>query len=124
MQKEERHTRSDGSLRNTIFTLKSGFFVEISWHAGNHKWSGEFFKDAMNSKDVIHGQVFSKRRRDIPKMLRLAIAEELNPAIRNIRHRLQGWGWREVSPQVGQSLVGEFHNKLPLVKEWSQRRKK
>jgi len=50
--------------------------IEISWDDSARRWCGEFFKDAIHAKDVIHGQVFGDTRRSILGMLRLEIARK------------------------------------------------
>lgn len=65
-------------------------FVEIYLHKGKGTWAGELYWLRPDTKEPSWVQVFSLRQRDIPRLLRVARAEKLNPKLKEVTERMRG----------------------------------
>lgn len=89
-------------------TLSSGHILEIGWHFGRQKYCVSIYHptkaqepDCWNAET----QFFGDSPREVLSGARLAIAEEINPEIREVRRRVQGG--RKTDGQLGGLNLGE-----------------
>lgn len=68
-----------------VFRFTNGPWVWVYWHHGRQSWAGEYSLDG-----IVSVHVFSDNRRNIPSKLRTAIAEKLNPLLKDVRERITG----------------------------------